>query len=70
MKLRKQKLDTLLTIWRLKGKNHQSFKSIKSNFQNISCNRSISNVKVGEEIINTLKDIAETFNNNFASVCE
>ena len=40
------------------------------NSRNISSHKSISNIKVGEETINTPKDIAETFNNHFASVGE
>ena len=40
------------------------------NSRNVSSHKSISNIKVGEETINTPKDIAETFNNHFASVGE
>ena len=40
------------------------------NCRNVSSHKSITNIKVGEEIINTLKDIAETFNNHFASIGE
>ena len=38
--------------------------------RNVSSHKSISNIKVGEETINTPKDIAETFNHHFASVGE
>ena len=41
------------------------------NSRNSSSRRTISNIiKVGEEIINTPKDIDETFNSHFASVGE
>ena len=40
------------------------------NSRNVSSHKSISNIKVGEETINTPKDIAEAFNNHFASVGE
>ena len=40
------------------------------NSRNVSSHKSISNINVGEETINTPKDIAETFNNHFASVGE
>ena len=40
------------------------------NSRNVSSHKSISNIKVGEETINTPKDIAETFNNHYASVGE
>ena len=40
------------------------------NSRNVSSHKSISNIKVGEETINTPKDIAETFNNHFASAGE
>ena len=40
------------------------------NSRNVSSHKSISNIKVGEETINTPKDIVETLNNHFASVGE
>ena len=40
------------------------------NFRNVSSHKSNSNIKVGEEIINTPRDVAETFNNHFASLGE
>ena len=40
------------------------------NSRNVSSHKSILNIKVGEETINTPKDIAETFNHHFASVGE
>ena len=40
------------------------------NSRNVSSHKSISNIKVGEESINTPKEIAETFNHHFASVGE
>ena len=40
------------------------------NCRNVSNHKSITNIKVGEEIINTPEDMAETFNNHFASIGE
>ncbi len=40
------------------------------NSRNTFSHKTISNIKVGEEIINIPKDIAETFNSHFASVGE
>jgi hypothetical protein len=40
------------------------------NSRNASSYKTISNIKVGEETIDTPKEIAETFNSHFASVGE
>jgi hypothetical protein len=40
------------------------------NSRNLSSHKTISNIKVGEETIYTPKEIAESFNSHFASVCE
>ena len=42
----------------------------ESNSASASSHKTISNIRVGEEIIDTPKDIAEIFNSQFASVGE
>ena len=68
MKL-KVKCLTLRLIRKIQNQPGNLLTNFK-NSRNVSSHKTISNIRVGEETINTHKEVAETFNSHFASVGE